>query len=106
MMTFLVRSGFPENRLLDYPYDKIRLIYKYTREEEANDQLLQMDAMRSAFASVMGNAESHEAYSELRDRLQTAAGFPQKQAGPRTRRRQKNDANIHKLLLFGFASPM
>ena len=61
--------GFDEAKLLQYPTDKINLIYEHAKREEANDALVQLNAMHVAFASVMGDKDAFNQFKKLRDRL-------------------------------------
>lgn len=65
----MVTRGFKEEQLIQYPTDKINLIYEYAKREEANDHLMRLETLHTAFASVMGDKESFNAYERLRSAL-------------------------------------
>lgn len=75
--------GFPEDRLLDYPIDKIRLIYQYAQEEAAYERYHQLMNLKSAFAAVMCGEESAKDLNARFEDLLEEAGFalPQKKKG-------------------------
>lgn len=56
------------------PLDKVRLVSRYARQDEAADKLLDLDVTRAAFASVMGGKDGHKLYTTLRNSLINATG--------------------------------
>lgn len=75
--TFLVRSGFDAEQILDYPVDKIRLIARYAREEAAGDQLTLINGISLAIGAVVSE-ECGKHFERFMKTLEKDAGVQPK----------------------------
>ncbi|MDP0498672.1 MAG: hypothetical protein Q7P63_01105 [Verrucomicrobiota bacterium JB022] len=73
MLGTLVRAGHDPDRVLDYPIDKIELLYREIVADRYRQIVIEMDAFRSAEASVHGGKKGHQSYREFRRHLKKAS---------------------------------
>lgn len=72
--TFLVRSGFDAEQILDYPVDKIRLIARFAGEEAAADHLTLINGISLAIGAVVSK-ECGKHFERFMNTLEKDAGI-------------------------------